>query len=114
MTADEGFPWQLSVRIYPETVSFIGYGDSVNINGSPILSPCSVLKDNLIREISFCAVGADCGTDVNIFNLENNFIPPGGIKKKPDSGTITRDRTLQALNEIKSIQGYGQQHQGKI
>jgi hypothetical protein len=83
MTADDGFPWQLSVRIYPETVLSIGDGDSVNINGSLIQGPCSVLKDNLIRAINFCDVGADCGTEVNIFNLENNFIPPGGIKKNP-------------------------------
>lgn len=62
---DEGFPWQMSVHIQPDyTINVI----QEHINGH--LFSGTVFKDSVIREISFCPVGADGNTSANVFNQD--------------------------------------------
>ncbi|ENV46190.1 hypothetical protein P255_02977 [Acinetobacter brisouii CIP 110357] len=59
--SDDEFPWQMSVFIDPQSTEFIEKG-SVNVNGREIQAPVVVFRGGVIREISFCVLGADSNT----------------------------------------------------
>ncbi|WP_180159546.1 hypothetical protein [Acinetobacter sp. YH12047] len=61
--SDDGFPWQMSVRIEPSTVEEIQAGASVTVNGKVHQGPITVFRGGRIREVSFCALGADDNTN---------------------------------------------------
>jgi hypothetical protein len=99
--ADEGFPWQMSVRLKPDTISDIGKGDSVEVNGKKYQGPITVLRDSIIREVSFCALGADRNTVANIFSLKEKSMAIDEPTKTV-SNTVDRDLALQALTDEKN------------
>lgn len=59
--SDDGFPWQMSVRIEPATIEEIEKGE-VTVNGKTYQAPITVFRGGRIREVSFCALGADDNT----------------------------------------------------
>ena len=61
--SDDGFPWQMSVRIEPSAVEEIQAGASVTVNGKVHQGPITVFRGGRIREVSFCALGADDNTN---------------------------------------------------
>jgi hypothetical protein len=61
--SDDGFPWQMSVRIEPSAVEEIQAGASVTVNGRLHQGPITVFRGGRIREVSFCALGADDNTN---------------------------------------------------
>ena len=61
--SDDGFPWQMSVRIEPSSVEEIQAGASVAVNGNVHQGPITVFRGGRIREVSFCALGADENTN---------------------------------------------------
>ncbi|EXB32242.1 hypothetical protein [Acinetobacter sp. 1461402] len=60
--SDDDFPWQMSVRIYPTTVEEVKEG-SVIVNGRTFQAPVAIFRGGRIREVSFCALGADDNTN---------------------------------------------------
>jgi hypothetical protein len=92
--ADEGFPWQMSVRIYPESIFVLNKGEQALVNGQVVEGPISIFKDSFIREVSFCALGADRNTNANIYNLEGKR-----MDVKNPSAPLDRDLALQALTD---------------
>ena len=60
--SDEGFPWQMSVRIEPSSIDEIQAGNTVTVNGKLLHGPITVFRGGRIREVSFCALGADENT----------------------------------------------------
>ena len=61
--SDDGFPWQMSVRIEPQAIEEIQAGASVSVNGKLHQGPITVFRGGRIREVSFCALGADDNTN---------------------------------------------------
>ena len=61
--SDDGFPWQMSVRIEPSSVEEIQADTSVTVNGKVHQGPITVFRGGRIREVSFCALGADDNTN---------------------------------------------------
>ncbi|MDO5541730.1 MAG: hypothetical protein Q4F77_00335 [Acinetobacter sp.] len=61
--SDDGFPWQMSVRIEPSSVEEIQADASVTVNGKVHQGPITVFRGGRIREVSFCALGADDNTN---------------------------------------------------
>lgn len=61
--SDDGFPWQMSVRIDPSAIEEIQAGASVTVNGKVHQGPITVFRGGRIREVSFCALGADDNTN---------------------------------------------------
>ena len=61
--SDDGFPWQMSVRIEPSAIEEIQAGASVSVNGKVHQGPITVFRGGRIREVSFCALGADDNTN---------------------------------------------------
>lgn len=60
--SDDGFPWQMSVRIEPSSTEEIAADQSVTVNGKTYQGPITVFRGGRIREVSFCALGADDNT----------------------------------------------------
>ncbi|RKG32992.1 hypothetical protein [Acinetobacter tianfuensis] len=74
--SDDDFPWQMSVRIYPATVEEVKEG-SVIVNGRTFQAPIAVFRGGRIREVSFCALGADDNTNaVAASHTPKNFNQP--------------------------------------
>jgi hypothetical protein len=66
--ADEGFPWEASHFIEPGEIDQIKSGVKVSVNGREFTGPLTIFRNNLIREVSFCATGADYQTSATVFN----------------------------------------------
>ncbi|OTG87219.1 hypothetical protein [Acinetobacter sp. ANC 3832] len=60
--SDDGFPWQMSVRIEPSSIDEVQAGNTVQVNGKLLHGPITVFRGGRIREVSFCALGADENT----------------------------------------------------
>lgn len=65
-SAKNGFPWQASVGILSEEVQEIRAGVDVVVNGQKFTGPIFVARNNILREVSILAVGADPNTIVNL------------------------------------------------
>lgn len=75
--SDDGFPWQMSVRIEPSSVEDIQADASVSVNGKIHQGPITVFRGGRIREVSFCALGADDNTNaVAASHSPRNFNQP--------------------------------------
>ena len=61
--SDDGFPWQMSVRIEPSSTEEIAADQAVTVNGKTYQGPITVFRGGRIREVSFCALGADDNTN---------------------------------------------------
>ena len=75
--ADEGYPWQMSVSIKPKRVETVESG-TVTVNGRKFSAPVTIFRNNTIREVSFCALGADRHTSAQIFNENQGHNKPKG------------------------------------
>lgn len=75
--ADEGYPWQMSVCITPNRVETVESGQ-VTVNGRTFNAPVTIFRQNTIREVSFCALGADRHTNAQVFNENQNHTKPKG------------------------------------
>lgn len=60
--SDEGFPWQMSVRINPGSVEEVASNTSVSVNGRMFQGPITVFRNSNISEVSFTALGWDSNT----------------------------------------------------
>lgn len=60
--SDDGFPWQMSVRIEPTTTEEVAPDQAVTVNGKTYQGPITIFRGGRIREVSFCALGADENT----------------------------------------------------
>ena len=52
----------MSVRIEPSSIDEIQAGNTVTVNGKLLHGPITVFRGGRIREVSFCALGADENT----------------------------------------------------
>jgi len=60
--SDEGFPWQASVMLEPVRIEEIPAGQTATVNGQAIAGPGHVLRESVLREVTFCTLGADDDT----------------------------------------------------
>jgi regulator of replication initiation timing len=66
--ADEGFPWQQSVGIFPDDIHFLEPGQSMLVNGQNFEGPGAVFRQAMIRETSFTSLGVDGETNAQAFS----------------------------------------------
>lgn len=93
--ADRGLEWQLSVGIFPGRVEEVQAGSSVKLNGQKFDGPLTVFRDNRVREVSFCPLGADHTTSAHVFSVI------GGERRQPSEDSMDQaehDRIVAALN----------------
>ncbi|MBC69742.1 MULTISPECIES: hypothetical protein [Acinetobacter] len=107
--SDDGFPWQMSVRIEPASIDEIQAGNTVTVNGKLLHGPITVFRGGRIREVSFCALGADENTmavaashnpnnpqeDTDVTELEQ-------AKDALQQAETERDNALNELKQFKA------------
>lgn len=58
--AEEGFPWQASVGIWPKKVKVLDGEEQVEtVNGIEVAGPIEIWQQSLVGEVSFVSLGAD-------------------------------------------------------
>lgn len=72
--ADAGFPWQMSVGIFPQSIDELEAGQTETVNGREVTGPAAIFRGSRIREVSFVALGADAETSASVFSGRNK--PP--------------------------------------
>lgn len=93
--SDDGFPWQMSVRIEPATIEEIEKGE-VTVNGKTYQAPITVFRGGRIREVSFCALGADDNTNAVAASHQPKF-------------TQQEDTNVTELEQAKAAQAKAEQ-----
>lgn len=82
-----GFPFEMSVYIVPSSVEKVEQGE-VTVNGRVFKAPINIFKGGVIREVSFCALGADSNTTA--------------IAASDNSSVIKEDSTMTELEQAKA------------
>ena len=109
--ADEGYPWQLSVHIVPDLIHNLEPDEMSVVNGRIVNGPLAIFKKSAVREISFCAVGADRGTSATVFSVapithtevvmtQTKTTPEPDVGARPQGGE-NRDLALKILSDEK-------------
>jgi hypothetical protein len=79
--AEEGFPWQASLGVWPVKIQILESDkESATVNGQKITGPAEIWLECYVREVSFCAVGADDQTAA-ISLTENQTKVPVSIER---------------------------------
>ena len=107
--SDGGFPFQMSVHIEPGSVEQVEKGEVV-VNGRTIKAPCVVFRNGVIREVSFCALGADSNTNAvaashqpKQINQEDTNVTELELAKEAQKQAETeRDQLKQELQQFKA------------
>lgn len=60
--AAEGFPWQMSVHVEPQSVEMVSSGEKATVNGTELSGPVAIFRNSKIHEFSFTPVGVDNDT----------------------------------------------------
>lgn len=106
--SDEGYPWQMSVYIDPGSIEEVERGEVV-VNGKTLKAPITIFRNGVIREVSFCALGADDNTSAiaashtpKQFNKQEDTDVTELEQLKADNQKLTTERD-NALNELKQF-----------
>ncbi len=107
--SDDGFPWQMSVRIEPSSIDEIQAGNTVTVNGKLLHGPITVFRGGRIREVSFCALGADENTmavaashNPNNPNEDTNVTELEQVKAALQQAEADRDAAQTELKQFKA------------
>lgn len=94
--ADRGFPWQQSVGVWPGRIENVGKGSSVELNGRKFTGPLTVFRDNRVREVSLCALGADDKTSATFTAVSEGGERPPALIDQPED-TMDKDAQIADL-----------------
>lgn len=70
--SDEGFPWQMSVRINPSRIEELTAGNSTIVNGRTLTGPAYIFRESKLTETSFTPTGWDSGTSATALSRISN------------------------------------------
>lgn len=87
--AKNGFKWQASIGAAPQRTEYLKPGDKTTVNGREIAGPMVIVRAALLRETSFCALGADGQTSASVAASH----PSGTLK---GDHTVNFEQWLQA------------------
>lgn len=94
--SDDGFPWQMSVRIEPTSIEDVEKGE-VFVNGKVHQAPITVFRGGRIREVSFCALGADDNTSAVAASHS-----PKQFTKKEDTDVTELEQANAKIKELET------------
>jgi hypothetical protein len=99
ITGKPGHPWEMSVYIRPGRIEEVLAGQSAEVNGRKFTGPGHIFRDSVIREVSFCALGADPNTRAAVFGANDSvnidYIEGAKLMPNPNENTPTVEQ-LQA------------------
>ncbi|KKW81553.1 hypothetical protein AAV96_03240 [Acinetobacter sp. AG1] len=106
--SDEGYPWQMSVYIDPGSIEEVERGEVV-VNGKTLKAPITIFRNGVIREVSFCALGADENTSAiaashtpKQFNKQEDT-DVTELEKEKEARIAAEQQRDTALNELKQF-----------
>lgn len=114
--ADRGMPWQLSVYIKPGSIEEYKAGTKIKLNGQTFDGPLTVFRNSRVREVSFCALGADDKTNATVFNIGGDRPHQGAsmnftqadidaaVKPEKDRADTEKARADQATADLAAFQ----------
>jgi hypothetical protein len=70
--SDEGFPWQMSVRIQPSRIEELSAGATATVNNRTITGPAYIFRESKLVETSFTPTGWDSGTSATALSRNSN------------------------------------------
>ena len=70
--SDEGFPWQMSVRIQPSRIEELAVGATTQVNGRTLTGPAYIFRESSIVETSFTPTGWDSGTSATALSRHSH------------------------------------------
>lgn len=70
--SDDGFPWQLSIRVDAGGIEDVQAGQEVSVNGRSFSGPLMVFRRNRVSEVSFVPLGADASTYARVFSRDSD------------------------------------------
>ncbi|QDU50866.1 phage major capsid protein [Gimesia panareensis] len=88
-TGKNGFPWQASIGASVKRLESVPEGKTVTVNGQAFTGPILVARESELREVSFCAMGADSNTSAHV---EGQFTMP-----QSQAETQTNKQTLEEI-----------------
>jgi hypothetical protein len=104
--ADEGFPWQASIYIPPLVIERVKDGETAEVNGQKLKGPGTIFRKSVLREVSFCALGADENTSASALkdkgdNIDLDVEIIENQKEEVENMELT-DLTLEMLKTERS------------
>lgn len=115
--SDDGFPFQMSIFIDPESIEEIASGSTVNVNGQTFTGPITVFRKNRIREFTICTTGADTQTSIKAFSgkkpeqpqqEDTNVTELELAKEAQKQAETERDQLKQELQQFKAQKREGE------
>jgi hypothetical protein len=103
----QGYPWQASVGIFPETVEELKKGEQALVNGAKVEGPAAIFRTSHLGEISFVSLGADNQTSISVAasaqaarsewdqsqelrtSFNHNFAAYAAFKRAEQAGLVT-------------------------
>lgn len=71
--ADNGFPWEMSIYVESKRYEELQTGGTAIVNGHEIAGQCVILRDCVVREVSFTPVGVDSNTQAVVLSDGSHF-----------------------------------------
>lgn len=68
----DGFPFEASVNLRPTKIERIPEGETAEVNGHQMAGPGHVFRKSELREVSFCALGADSNTSAAALSQQSD------------------------------------------
>jgi hypothetical protein len=96
--SDEGFPWQMSVRLQPSRIEEVMPGGAVMVNGRTVNGPAYIFRESQLVETSFTPTGWDSGTSAIALSHNNNLIP----KEDTQMSKELEDKVAQLEGELRT------------
>lgn len=115
-----GFEWQASVGVWPDSVEEVKQGASAQANGRTFQGPVTIVRKGLLRESSVVALGADGDTSTSIAARLNNgdiemdfneWLKASGFE--PDKITDVQRTALQAAFDALEASGADGKDEGQ-
>ncbi|NLF33175.1 MAG: hypothetical protein GX591_20100, partial [Planctomycetes bacterium] len=113
-SAANGFPWQASIGAAVVDAEFVPNGHQVNVNGRTFVGPLHVVRQAVLKEISFVDSGADAATSARIAaqqKEQSSMTKPNATstESQPDAGqtdgnTDTAETTADVATETKATE----------
>lgn len=94
----QGFPWQMSVFVIPDSIDFVERG-TVEVNGRTFNAPVTIFRNSRIREVSFTPVGADPNTEALAASAAENVKP---TQKEKPTMSDTNEAMAKELEELRA------------
>ena len=99
--AEEGFPWQASLGVWPSKIKILESDkESETVNGQKVSGPAEIWLESYVREVSFCAVGADDQTAAISLTENQTKVPVSiawaGPQNKEEEAMAITSQQLEA------------------